>query len=33
MLSEALEKTVIKDNWQILSKKILQHFIYHKKNI
>ena len=31
MSSEALDKTVITDNWQIFSKKLFQHFIYHKK--
>ena len=31
MLSEALDKTVITDNWQIFLKKLLQHFIHHKK--
>ena len=31
MSSEALDKTVITDNWQIFSKKLFQHFIHHKK--
>ena len=31
MLSEALDKTVIMDNWQIFLKKLFQHFIHHKK--
>ena len=31
MSSEALDKTAITDNWQIFSKKLFQHFIYHKK--
>ena len=31
MLSEALDKTVITDNWQIFLKKLFQHFIHHKK--
>ena len=31
MLSEALGKTVIMDNWQIFLKKLFQHFIHHKK--
>ena len=31
MSSEALDKTVIMDNWQIFSKKLLQHVIHHKK--
>ena len=31
MLSEALDKTVITDNWQIFSKKFFQHFIHDKK--
>ena len=31
MSSEALDKTVITDNWEILSKKLFQHFIHHKK--
>ena len=31
MLSEALDKTVIMDNWQVFSKKLFQHFIHHKK--
>ena len=31
MSSEALEKTVITDNWQIFSKKLFQQFIHHKK--
>ena len=31
MSSEALDKTVIMDNWQIFSKKLFQHFIHHKK--
>ena len=31
MWSETLDKTVITDNWQIFSKKLFQHFIYHKK--
>ena len=30
MSSEALDKTVITDNWQIFSKKPFQHFIHHK---
>ena len=33
MSSEALDKTVITDNWQIFSKKIFQHFIHHKKSL
>ena len=33
MLSEALDKTVIKDNWQIFSKKLFQHLIHHKKRL
>ena len=33
MSSEALDKTVITDNWQIFSKKLFQHFIHRKKNI
>ena len=31
MSSEALDKTVITDNWQIFSKKLFRHFIHHKK--
>ena len=31
MSSEALDKAVIVDNWQIFSKKLSQHFIHHKK--
>ena len=31
MSSEALDKTVITDNWQIFSRKFFQHFIHHKK--
>ena len=31
MLSEALDKTVITDNWQIFSKNLFQHFVHHKK--
>ena len=31
MSSEALDKTVITDNWQIFLKKLFQHFIHHKK--
>ena len=31
MLSEALDKIVITDNWQIFSKNVFQHFIHHKK--
>ena len=31
MSSEALDKTVITDNWQIFSIKLFQHFIHHKK--
>ena len=31
MSSEALDKTVIMDNWQIFSRKLFQHFIHHKK--
>ena len=31
MSSEALGKTVIKGDWQSFSKKLLQHFIHHKK--
>ena len=30
MSSEGLDKTIITDNWQIFSKKLFQHFIYHK---
>ena len=30
MLSEASGKTVIMDNWQVLPKKLFQHFIHHK---
>ena len=30
MSSEALDKTVITDNWQIFSKIFFQHFIHHK---
>ena len=33
MSSEALDKTVITDNWQIFSKKFFQHFIHHKKSL
>ena len=33
MLSETLDKTANMNNWQIFSKKLFQHFIYHKKNI
>ena len=29
--SEALDRTVITDNWHIFSKKNFQHFIHHKK--
>ena len=31
MSSEALDKTVITDNWHIFLKKLFQHFIHHKK--
>ena len=31
MSSEALDKTVITDNWKVFSKKLFQHFIHHKK--
>ena len=31
MLSEALDKTAITNNWKIFSKKLFQRFIYHKK--
>ena len=30
MSSEALDKTVITENWQIFSKKLFQDFIHHK---
>ena len=31
MLSEALDKTVITDDWKIFSKKRFQHFSHHKE--
>ena len=31
MSSEALDKIVITDNWQMFLKKPFQHFIHHKK--
>ena len=31
MSSEVLDKTVITGNWQIFPKKLIQHFIHHKK--
>ena len=31
MSSEALDKTVITDNWQNISKNLFQLFIHHKK--
>ena len=31
MLSEALDKTVITDNWQIFLKKLFQRFIHHNE--
>ena len=31
MYSEALDKTVITDNWQIFLEKLFQHFIHRKK--
>ena len=31
MSSGYLDKTVITDNWQIFSKKLLPHFIHHKE--
>ena len=31
MLSEALEKTFITNNWQFFSKKLYKHFINHIK--
>ena len=31
MSSEALDKTVITENWQIFSEKPFQHFIHHIK--
>ena len=31
MSSEALDETVIMDNWQIFLKKLFQHFIHLKK--
>ena len=33
MSSEALDKTVITDNWQFFSKKLFQNFFHHKKII
>ena len=33
MSSEARDKTVITDNWQIFLKKLFHHFIHHKKNL
>ena len=31
MSSEALEKTVMTDNWQFFPKKLFQNFFHHKK--